>query len=70
MCGASGRLTVATVVDHVTPHKGDQALFWDPVNWQSLCKRCHDSIKQKQEHGKAVGFDASGVPLDPSHHWT
>jgi len=34
--------TAATVVDHVTPHKGDKVLFWDRLNWQALCKRCHD----------------------------
>jgi 5-methylcytosine-specific restriction protein A len=30
------------VVDHVIPHKGDRALFWDEANnWQALCARCH-----------------------------
>lgn len=41
-CETAGRTTPATVVDHVTPHRGDQALFWDSGNWQPLCKRCHD----------------------------
>lgn len=41
-CEKQGRLTPATVVDHVIPHKGDRRLFWDQGNWQSLCKRCHD----------------------------
>ena len=41
-CDAEARLTVATVVDHIRPHKGNQALFWDRSNWQALCKRCHD----------------------------
>jgi 5-methylcytosine-specific restriction enzyme A len=36
------RVEPATVVDHVVPHRGDQGLFWDRDNWQSLCKRCHD----------------------------
>lgn len=35
-------VVAATVVDHVTPHKGDKALFWDSNNWQPLCKPCHD----------------------------
>jgi len=30
------------VVDHIQPHRGDQLLFWDRTNWQTLCKRCHD----------------------------
>jgi 5-methylcytosine-specific restriction protein A len=37
-----GVITAATIVDHINPHKGDQALFWDQSNWQVLCKQCHD----------------------------
>lgn len=44
------RLVPATVVDHVVPHKGDKALFWDSSNWQPLCKRHHD-IKTATEDG-------------------
>ena len=39
----------ATVVDHIKPHKGDNKLFWDKTNWQSLCSHCHNSTKQSQE---------------------
>ena len=42
LCEQSGKLTPATVVDHIQPHRGDQTLFWDKQNWQPLCKRCHD----------------------------
>lgn len=70
MCKAQGYRTLATVVDHVKPHKGDLSLFWDPNNRQSLCKVCHDSAKAIEERrGIVVGCDASGVPLDPGHHW-
>ena len=41
-CWKEGRLTPATVVDHIIPHRGDQYLFWDQENWQALCKDCHD----------------------------
>ena len=41
-CRKEGKLTPATVVDHIIPHRGDQRLFWDQSNWQSLCKRHHD----------------------------
>lgn len=37
-----GKVAAATVVDHITPHRGDQKLFWDQGNWQPLCKPCHD----------------------------
>ncbi|HBA34848.1 MAG TPA: HNH endonuclease [Gammaproteobacteria bacterium] len=42
ICERSGRVTEATVVDHIKPHKGDKQLFWDRDNWQPLCKPCHD----------------------------
>lgn len=42
MCKEEGRITTATVVDHIKPHRGDQKLFWDESNWQPLCKPCHD----------------------------
>lgn len=52
-CLKHGRTTAFTVdrngrawpneVDHIVPHKGDQELFWEPENWQTLCKRCHSS---------------------------
>ncbi len=48
-CKRDGRVTVAEVVDHITPHRGDQKLFWDQNNWQALCSSCHSSIKQKEE---------------------
>lgn len=46
------------------------SLFWDKTNWQALCKRCHDSYKQRLEKsGTVAGCDTSGMPLDPNHHW-
>ena len=39
----------ATVVDHIMPHKGNPALFWNRANWQPLCQRCHNSAKQSAE---------------------
>ena len=69
-CAAMGRTTAATVVDHITPHKGGESLFHDPANLQSLCKPCHDSAKQAEEKsGRVIGGDVNGVPLDPNHHW-
>lgn len=33
--------TMATEVDHIEPHRGNTAKFWDFRNLQSLCKSCH-----------------------------
>lgn len=49
-CEQRGRVTEATNVDHVRPHKGDMTLFWDRDNWQSLCGPCH-SAKTAAEDG-------------------
>ena len=49
-CSTAEQLVVATLVDHVKPHQGDQELFWDRKNWQGLCARCH-SIKTASEDG-------------------
>ena len=64
-CERQGRVTPATVVDHIKPHNGDQALFWDSANWQPLCKACHDSVKQSEERrGESLPvFDVDGYPI-------
>lgn len=84
MCSDQGWPTAASVVDHKEAPRlrdakasGDAArisaawkLFWDRDNWQSLCKPCHDSMKQRLEKsGRLVGCAADGRPLDPRHHW-
>lgn len=45
------RVTVASVVDHRTPHRGDMALFWDRTNWQSMSKECHDKKTAREDGG-------------------
>ena len=50
-CERQGRVTAATVVDHIVPHKGDQRLFWDQANWQSRCKPCHDTKTASEDGG-------------------
>jgi 5-methylcytosine-specific restriction endonuclease McrA len=42
------------VVDHIKPHSGDPALFWDEANLQAVSKEYHDSIKQAVEHADRV----------------
>ena len=41
-CGRQGIVVPAVVVDHIIPHKGDMAKFWDMDNWQGLCAECHN----------------------------
>ena len=60
------------MVDHITAHKGNRALFWQVSNLQSMNKGCHDKFKQSQERGGAgflAGCDAHGIPLSHEHGW-
>lgn len=54
-CKKAGIYVPATVVDHIIPHKGNMALFWDRNNHQALCKRHHD-IKTAKEDGGFGNF--------------
>ena len=55
-CERAGKITLANEVDHIRPHRGNPALFWDRRNHQSLCKPCH-SRKSATEAG---GIAAKG----------
>jgi len=65
-CDRRGRVTAATIVDHIKPHQGDQALFWDTNNWQPLCKDCHDTVKAQEEgrHTKRPRIGLDGYPVE------
>jgi 5-methylcytosine-specific restriction protein A len=39
----------STTVDHIQPHRGNRALFWNRGNWQPLCTTCHSRAKQALE---------------------
>lgn len=41
LCFEQGKTTAATCTDHIIPHKGNDDLFWDPRNRQSLCQTCN-----------------------------
>ncbi len=51
MCEAEGRLNLATVCDHVTPHRGNPDRFWNGP-FQSLCVTHHNRDKQREERGR------------------
>lgn len=66
-CQAMGRVTEATVADHVTPHRGDHDLFWNG-ELQSLCRPHHNITKQQiEERGYHSISDENGWPIDPNH---
>ena len=55
-CMKEGRYTKATVVDHIKPHRGDEILFWNQDNWQSLCKPCHDKKTGLEDSNPEYGY--------------
>lgn len=60
----------AAVANHKTPHKGNEALFFDLDNVETACKACHDTLVQREEaRGYTIGADIDGRPVDPNHPW-
>ena len=41
---------LATVVDHIKPHKGNEEIFWNQDNWQPLCASCHTKKTFKENN--------------------
>lgn len=71
-CRDCGRMVTdpsKLICDHIVPHKGNERAFWRGP-FQTLCKRCHDSAKQRYERtGTITGTSPDGTPIDPAHHW-
>src|SRR6266516_4717158 len=66
-CLEDGRITAATVADHIVPHRGDSQLFWFG-RLQSLCKLHHESAKKREEaRGYSTQIGVDGWPVDPRH---
>ena len=42
-CENAGITELATVVDHIIPHRGNPELFWNPNNHQSMSAACHNA---------------------------
>ena len=50
-CMKQGRITPATDVDHIIPHRGDPELMWNPDNYQALCHSCHSRKTAREDRG-------------------
>lgn len=61
-CNKQGRVTPATIADHVEPHRGDVEKFWQG-KLQGLCGPCHSSTKQMMENDRVMAFGSDGWPL-------
>jgi 5-methylcytosine-specific restriction enzyme A len=68
LCLKDNKLTAATVVHHKQAHKGNEELFFDFENLESLCAPHHDRDMQREEalgYSPKVGVD--GWPVDKKH---
>ena len=64
-CRKVGELVGATVVDHIRPHRGNEALFRDETNWQGLCST-HHQAKSARELNE-LGARAWSLPRRRRH---
>jgi 5-methylcytosine-specific restriction protein A len=65
-CSAQGLTVPATLVDHITPHKGNPLLFWDRSNWQPLCVPCHGKKTVHENMAHPPTTFAPTAPTAPS----
>jgi 5-methylcytosine-specific restriction protein A len=67
ICARKGLVQLATIVDHVEPHRGDWMKFCTS-KLQSLCKPCHDGEKRTVEvRGYSTEIGLDGWPTDRNH---
>jgi 5-methylcytosine-specific restriction protein A len=53
-CLGRGHFIPVEIVDHITPHLGNDALRLNPGNLQSLCRSCHS----RKTHAEGEGYVA------------
>ena len=66
LCLEVGRVTPATVADHVVPHRGDFTAF-RLGQLRSLCADCHNRLDRT--NGPRAPVREDGTPSDPRHPW-
>jgi len=62
-CDLENRVTVATLVDHFWPHRGNRDLFWRREFWCSSCTACHSGMKQSVERQGTAALEALAARL-------
>jgi 5-methylcytosine-specific restriction protein A len=56
-CELEGRVTPATLTDHLYPHRVFEGTFWRKDWWVASCKPCHDGMKQAVERLGKTAID-------------
>jgi 5-methylcytosine-specific restriction protein A len=57
-CQLDGRLSPATLTDHLYPHRVFEGVFWISRWWVSSCGPCHNGFKQAIERRGRSAIDA------------
>jgi 5-methylcytosine-specific restriction enzyme A len=65
-CFKLGRITPATVADHIEPHGGNYTKFC-LGKLQSLCRDCHQPKWASDKRGYRLAIGDDGYPLDKNH---
>jgi|GEM_PF-736630 len=70
-CDLGGEVKPAEVTDHLYPHRGDQAVFWNRTYWIGSCTTCHSGWKQRVERLGRLALDdlAARLGLPPLEGW-
>jgi len=68
LCLEAGRVTPASVADHVTPHRGDYTAFRLGA-LRSLCAACHNRLDSANNAPRYPPVREDGTPTDPRHPW-
>ena len=63
-----GVTKLATLVDHIIPHRDNRSLFWDRSNWQGLCDECHrwktaQDVRAYQGGLPPISLPAPAIPV-------
>ena len=66
-CEAKGKTTLAREVHHVQPCGDDPALQADPLNLESLCRECHQPLKDDDRRGYSLAMGIDGYFVDERH---
>ncbi|MBB5862420.1 HNH endonuclease signature motif containing protein [Xanthomonas sp. 3058] len=64
-CKRCGRVTPATVVDHISGDPADNSLS----NLQALCEQCHNMKTARGNNAALPGCNVHGIPADPVRGW-
>lgn len=55
-CERQGRVVIGVVCDHIVPHRGEEKLFYDRENLQTLCRECDVEKSALERVGKVHLF--------------